>query len=86
MIGHSSLITGGLGEGQTVLGRRPIAWGLVGPLRMNRAVLPYMRTASRVLLLQVSTSVARVPMPFMSVYCAKGKQKRVELEGMLCCL
>lgn len=41
-----------------------------GALRMNRAVLPHMRAAGRGLLIQISTSTARVPMPFMGVYCA----------------
>ena len=41
-----------------------------GELRMNRAVLPHMRAAGRGLLVLISTSTARIPMPFMGVYCA----------------
>lgn len=43
---------------------------VLGSVRVNRAVLPAMRAAGRGLLVHVSTSVARVPMPFMGVYCA----------------
>jgi len=41
-----------------------------GALRVNRAALPHLRKAGRGLILYVSTSIARTPMPFMGVYCA----------------
>lgn len=47
-----------------------LATNVLGVLRMNRAVLPHMRAAGRGLLVQLSTSIGRVPMPFMGVYGA----------------
>jgi len=41
-----------------------------GAVRMNRAVLPYMRGSGRGLIVQISTSIGRSPMPFMGIYGA----------------
>ena len=41
-----------------------------GPLRVNRAVLPYMRQRRSGLLIHVSSIAGRLVVPSMSVYCA----------------
>jgi NAD(P)-dependent dehydrogenase (short-subunit alcohol dehydrogenase family) len=41
-----------------------------GYLRMDRAVLPYMRKQGGGLLVHVASVLARVPLPFMGIYCA----------------
>jgi len=41
-----------------------------GPMRVSRAVLPYMRERQQGLLIQISSVLGRISMPFMGTYCA----------------
>jgi NAD(P)-dependent dehydrogenase (short-subunit alcohol dehydrogenase family) len=41
-----------------------------GPMRVARAVLPYMRERRQGLLVQISSVLGRISMPFMGTYCA----------------
>ena len=43
---------------------------VVGPQRVNRAVLPSMRKANSGLIVQISSGLARLPLVFMGPYCA----------------
>jgi NAD(P)-dependent dehydrogenase (short-subunit alcohol dehydrogenase family) len=52
---------------------------VLGPWRMTRAALPYMRTQKEGAIITVSSSLARFSCPFMTVY-ASGKHA---LEGLL---
>jgi NAD(P)-dependent dehydrogenase (short-subunit alcohol dehydrogenase family) len=53
-----------------------------GSLRTRRAVLPHMRAAGSGLLIEISTSLGRVPMPFMAIYCAcKAAEEMFAEEG-----
>lgn len=55
---------------------------VISVLRMNRAVLPLMRAQKSGLLVHISSQLARVPIPFMTPYCATKFAVDAIAEGM----
>jgi len=71
VVNNAGVFTAGLVETYTVEQTQALFdVNVFGPMRVNRAVLPYMRERRSGLLLHTSSVVGRVSMPFMGTYGA----------------
>jgi NAD(P)-dependent dehydrogenase (short-subunit alcohol dehydrogenase family) len=71
VVNNAGVFYGGLLESFTVDQAKQIfETNFFGPLRVNRAVLPYMRQRRSGLLMHISSIVGRLVVPAMAVYCA----------------
>lgn len=71
LINNAGLMPIGLTEAYTVADvEKLFAVNVLGAIRTDRAVLPYMRAASSGLLVQVTSLMGRFVMPFFGVYSA----------------
>src|ERR1700691_3143942 len=80
LVNNAGLSLRGLSEAVTVdQMRRVVETNVFGVQRMNRAVLPHMRTRCSGLLVHISSQAGRVVLPCFGVYCAS----KFALEGLV---
>lgn len=71
VVNNAGILAIGPDEGFTPEQARAIfEVNLIGPHRVNRAVLPYMRRQRSGLIVQISSSAARLPVPYSGLYDA----------------
>lgn len=71
VVNNAGIFSSGLVESFTVEQSKQIfETNFFGPLRVNRAVLPYMRQRRSGLLMHISSLAGRLVVPSMGVYCA----------------
>ena len=78
VINNAGAGTWGIDEGFTVeQARRVFDLNVLGPIRVNRAVVPQFRQAGKGLLVYISSGLGRIVFPFMAIYTSS----KFALEG-----
>lgn len=71
LVNNAGMLCRGMLESVTVdQAREQFETNVFGPLRLNRAVLPYMRRQQRGLIVHISSSLGRIVLPYSGVYAA----------------
>jgi NAD(P)-dependent dehydrogenase (short-subunit alcohol dehydrogenase family) len=71
VVNNAGVAYAGVTEGFTLeQAKAQFEVNVFGPLRVNKAVLPHMRKQGSGLLIHISSTIGRLTMPFMGLYCA----------------